>query len=69
MIEINSQSFQVGDFVHFEAATLPENRKRDYRITAINAHGIEVRCGDFVYGFTRATAARLRITHAPETEE
>lgn len=69
MIEINGQSFKVGDTVHFARATLPDNRVRDYRITAVTDAGIEAAAGGFTYSFTRATATRIGITHAADRDE
>lgn len=64
MVEINGQAFKEGDTVHFKQASLPCNRNRDYRITAITAGGIEASTNGFTYGFALATATRLGIAHA-----
>ncbi|MFD7973941.1 hypothetical protein [Streptomyces clavifer] len=69
MVEISGQAFEEGDIVHFEIATLPENRTRDYTITAVTPHGIEVRSSDFRYRFTFATATRIGITRATEPQD
>ncbi|MFJ3283378.1 hypothetical protein [Streptomyces halstedii] len=63
MIEINGQTFEEGDTVRFERATLPQNRTRDYRITAVTAHGIEATANGFSYEYTAATASRIGISH------
>ncbi|GAA4824256.1 hypothetical protein [Streptomyces ziwulingensis] len=65
MLEINGQRFQEGDVVRFERAGLPKNRTRDYTITAVTGAGIEASAGGFSYGFTKATATRIGITHSP----
>ncbi|MGV2914753.1 hypothetical protein [Streptomyces alfalfae] len=65
-ININNQVFRKGDTVRFETVTLPENRQRDYQITAVTAAGIEASAGGFCYGFTSATAARIGITRTTD---
>jgi len=66
MAEINGEVFEQGDVVRFERATLPQNRDRNYRITAVTPAGLEVSAGGFDYEYTRANAARLGITHAAD---
>ena len=69
MVEINNEVFSEGDIIRFERATLPENRERDYRITAVTPGGIEVSASGFNYQYTHANAARLGITRAPQDSE
>lgn len=65
MTTINDQEFAVGDTVNFGQATLPRNRDRDYRITAISADGIKVEThGGSPYTYSLADATRLGITRA-----
>ncbi|GGX36486.1 hypothetical protein [Streptomyces noursei] len=63
MVEINNQTFNEGDSVRFERATLPQNRERDYQITAVTPNGINVSAAGFDYQYNLAEAARLGITH------
>lgn len=65
MIELNGQTFKQGDIVRFESASLPDNRGRDYTITNVTDGWIEASAGGFHYGFTKATAIRIGITHSP----
>ncbi|MFE6885856.1 hypothetical protein [Streptomyces sp. NPDC057702] len=62
MIEINGRAFRGGDVVHFEYATLPENRWRDYEVRAISPGGLEVAADGFSYSLTTADADRLGMT-------
>ncbi|MFG3046290.1 hypothetical protein ACGFZR_15340 [Streptomyces sp. NPDC048241] len=71
MVEINGQVYEEGDVVHFERATLPVNRQRDYEITALVGSEIvtTTTVGDNAYEhrFSREAAAHIGITHAHRT--
>jgi hypothetical protein len=66
MFEINGVAFSEGDHIRFPRATLPQNRVRDYQIDTIDTNKIQVTLNGFRYTYSRAEAASLGITHAPD---
>jgi sugar lactone lactonase YvrE len=55
-------TYQPGDTVRFDNATLPANRTRDYTVTATEPDGLRVEAKGHGYFLTHRQAEQLGIT-------